>query len=72
MRGMADKAELALIKAMGERPLRLVLGSVEVVGRSVSWDERCQTKGKCLHFRTASAPRDAIDQYFDALEGVAA
>ena len=69
--GMADRAERALIKAMGERPMRLALGSVEVVGRRVSWDESCQPKSKCLHFRTSSAPQEAIDQYFDALEGIA-
>lgn len=63
----AAQAERALISAMGEKRKWLIVGSVEVSGRRVSWEEACNSKGTCSHFRTAVAPLDAVDQYFDAV-----
>ena len=68
-----DRAERELIQAMGENPNRLSPGSVEVVGRSVSWDETCRSSIKrdrngCLHARHSQAPHAAVDAFFDAME----
>lgn len=69
-----ERAEKALIKAMGEKPARLHLGSIEITGSSVSWEESCRSSskrggGRCLHARYALAPREALDSYFEALAG---
>ncbi|MFP5368712.1 MAG: hypothetical protein ACLGIS_18125 [Actinomycetes bacterium] len=71
-----ERAEKALIKAMGEKPARLSPGSVEVVGRNVSWEETCRSSIKrggdrCLHARYSIAPADAVEAFFEAA-GVAA
>lgn len=69
MSGMAERAERALIKAMGEKPAKLVPGSVAITGRTVEWQEMCA--GKCAHFRTSLAPYGAITDYLDILERAA-
>jgi hypothetical protein len=69
------RAEKALIASMGEKPNRLVPGSLEVEGGSlISWTESCRAKGArsdvdaCHHARYGSASREALDAFFDAWE----
>ena len=70
------RAEKALIKAMGAKPSRLSLGSVEVIGSNVKWEEVCRSSskrggGKCLHARYSSATPEVLDAFFEALRGEA-